>query len=254
MGSRRLALFAALWLSACPRQLPLRFGPDGEVRDPQVLLRALEHRSELLHAFTAGGRITVHSPRGGGSTGVEIAAQKPGSLRLEIDGFFGNPVRLLASRDDRVQILDVDRGELSEGRASAENLARLLPVALSPEAAVSLLLADPPRLPVASGIRVDPKRRAYELTLQGTGTATQRLYLDTESLALVGEASGGHEVRYANLITIAGLQFPQQIDLALPAAQITVELHYKDLQLNPALEPSMFVIQPPPGVRRVPLD
>jgi hypothetical protein len=253
MGSRRFILLGALWLAACPSQLPLRFGPEGEIRDPHVLLHALEHRSDLLRSLTAGGRITVHSPRGGGTTGVEIAAQKPSSLRVEVDSFFGNPVGLLAAQGGRVQILDVDRGELSEGAATAANLAHLLPLALSPEQAVSLLLADPPRLPTFGAVVVDPARRAYALTLTGEGR-TQTLYLDSESLALVGEASNGHEVRYRNLTTVAGIQFPQEIDLALPDAKTSIELHYKDLQLNPAIESSMFVVQPPPGVKLLPLD
>ena len=250
----RYALVALLLLAGCARQLPLRFGPEGEVHDASVLVHALDHRSGLVHSLTAGGRITVHSPRGGGTTGVDIAAQEPGSLRVEIDGFFGNPVGLLATDGQRVQILDIDHGDFSEGAATAANLARLLPVALPPGDAVRLLLADPARLPVAGAVQLDPARCAYSLTLSGPEGATQTLYLDTESLALVGAVSGGLEVSYKKLTKIGAVDFPQEIALRAADAKTTVELHYKDIQLNPTIDPSMFVIQPPPGVRRVPLD
>ncbi len=248
------ALAALLLLAGCPRQLPLRFGPEGEIHDASVLLHVLEHRSGQVRSLTAGGRITVHSPRGGGTTGADIAVQAPGLLRLEVDSFFGNPVGLLATDGARVQIFDVDHGVFSEGAATAENLARLLPIALAPEQAVRLLLADPPRLPEVRSLQVDPTRHAYALSLQGPGTRAQTLYLDTESLVLVGEVSAGHEVWYKSLTKIGGVDFPQEIDLSVPDAKTSIELHYRDIQLNPALEPSLFVLKAPPGARLVPLD
>ena len=108
---------------------------------------------------------------------------------------------------------------------------------------------NPPRLPKAVGLGVDAGRRAYALTLASAdagGTPSgdrQILYLDAESLALVGEASAGHEVRYGDLTTLSGLRFPQRMNLALAGKNTTVALHYKDLQLNPTIDPSMFVIR-----------
>ncbi len=248
---RRPLVLALLLCSACPRQLPLRFGPEGEIRDPRLLLRALDARSARLSTLSAGGRITVAGPHGG-TTGVEIAAQKPASLRIEIDGFFGNPVALLATDGRRLEIFRVDQGVFAEGAASAENLARLLPAALPPAEAVGLLLADPPRLPNVGGLRVDPARRAYALTLEGGGRV-QILYLDTETLALVGASlAGEYDARFDDLAPLAGVSFPRSLSLAVQEAH--VEIRYRDLQLGQPLDPALFVLQPPPGARLVPLE
>ncbi|MHB8418051.1 MAG: hypothetical protein ACYDCL_08235 [Myxococcales bacterium] len=248
---RRARLLALLALASCPRQVPLRFGPAGEVRDPVVLLHALRERSARLSSLTAGGRLTVAGSQGG-TTGIEIAAQKPASLRVEVDGFFGNPIALLATDGRQVEILRVDQGLFAQGAATAENLARLLPAALSPEEAVGLLLADPPRLPTLGPLRVEPARRAYALALLGGGEV-QTLYLDTETLALVGASlAGSYEARFEDLAPLAGVPFPRRIHLT--AAGKEVEVRYKDAQLGVPLEPSMFELVPPPGASRVPLS
>ncbi|HUB07515.1 MAG TPA: hypothetical protein VMB50_10965 [Myxococcales bacterium] len=248
---RRAALLALLACSACPRQLPLRFGPEGEIRDPAVLLRALADRSRRLQTLTAGGRITVHGAHGG-TTGVEIAAQKPAFLRVEVDGFFGNPQALLATDGRRVEIFRVDEGVFAVGAATPDNLARLLPAALPPDVAVGLLLADPPRLPTVGGLRVDPGRRAYALTLEGAGEV-QTLFLDTETLALVGaEQAGSYAAAFADLAPTAGVAFPRQISLEVGSAAL--EIRYRDVHLGEPIDPAMFELAPPKGARLVPLD
>jgi hypothetical protein len=257
---RRAALLALLACSACPRQLPLRFGPEGEIRDPAVLLHTLRARGERLQSLTASARVTVHGPHGG-TTGMEIAAKKPSFLRVEVDGFFGNPVALLATDGRRVQISRLDQGVFAEGAATAANLARLLPAALPPDLVVGLLLADPlagggPYLSGPPLMSLDPARRAYVLRIYAAEAegAAQVVYLDTETLAPIGTVApfGGYEAWFRDPEVLSGVEFPQAIEVRAGAAD--VEIHYKDVQLDPQLDDAFFHLSAPAGARLVPLD
>ncbi len=254
LPARRLlvSLFA---LSACHHLRPLRFGPGGEIRDPHVLLRALDERSARLTSIEAHGRIEIHGPRGNGSTGIEIAARRPSSLRIEIDSFFGSPVGLLATDGRDVAFLDEERGVFAAGPATPEAMARILPVAWPPARAVDLLLADPPRLSGSMTLRVDPGRAAYELAISAGGVR-QLLDLDTESLALVhASLSGeeGYEADFHDLASIGGVDFPREIAVRVPAAATILRLRWREVKLDVAFSPALFRLSPPPGLRVTPM-
>ena len=250
-------LGALLWLGALGcRTAPLRFGPGGEIRDARRLLALLDARSETLRTFTAEGRISAHGPRGGGTTGIEVAASRPASLRLEIDGFFGSPVAILATDGRRLEIFQVDRGIFATGPATAPNLGRLLAVPLAPDLGVGILLGDPPRLAADRlSLRVDPARRAYVLTLEGGGRR-QILLIDTETLDLMAsrvEGPDGYEAGFDAHRSAAGIDIPRRIFLAVGTPPTSVELTYRSVELNGELDPSLFEIAPPAGALVVPL-
>ena len=138
----------AILLAGCPRP-ELRFGPAGEVTDPAVLLKTLRVRSGELYSLVGGGTLSLKTPHGGGNAAVNIAIQRPASLRAEVLGFFGSPVVTLATDGQKLEIFRTDSGEFSEGAATAQSLSRVVQVEMEPQDLVSLLFGDPPLLPQA---------------------------------------------------------------------------------------------------------
>jgi outer membrane biogenesis lipoprotein LolB len=253
----RLALVVVL-LSGCPRP-ELRFGPSGEVSDPQVLLKALNARGSVLYSLVGGGNLSVKSPRGGGSAGLNIAAERPAKLRVEVLGFFGSPVVVLATDGERMEISQTDKGAFSEGPATAHSLARVVPVALAPQDLVSLLFGDPPLLPGGSvkGLRVDADRRAYALSLV-SGERTEVVYQDLETLLPVGaEVDGpdGWRAEFTDYQTHGDFKVPGRIQLVSSDGQTELHLTYRKVRVNIVIEGDLFqLIAPKGGAQVTPID
>jgi hypothetical protein len=247
----------ALALTGCPRP-ELRFGPQGEIKDPEVLLRAMRVRSAQLYSMVGGGNLSVKSERGGGSAGVNIAAERPAKLRTEVLGFFNSPVVLLATNGDRMQISLTDKGTFSEGPATARSLARVIQVSLDPADLVSLLFGDPPILPGASpvGLRVDVDRRAYATTLAAQGR-TEIVYQDVETLLPVGAEVDGPEgwrADFADPQAHGDATIPGRIVLFSADGRTELQLSYRKVRVNLVIEEDLFQLTPPKGAQILQLE
>ncbi len=252
---RERSLLVLLLLAGCVHARPLRFGPQGEIHDPALLLRLLDQRGARLEALSADGRVTAHGPSGGGATGVSVSARRPASIRFELDSFFGNPLLVLATDGTRMQIWDLDHGVFQEGPADAAALAALVSVPMSPADAVSLLLGDPPRLvPEQAVLSIDRERGAYLLELR-RGGLSQRLWVEPETLdpiesAVAGPA--GYVASFSSFETTGGERLPREIDL-VAASGARLRLRFRELRPTVPKEPDPFELTPPPNVRVVPL-
>jgi outer membrane lipoprotein-sorting protein len=242
--------FASVLALACAR-VPPQHAPE---RSPtaDLLLRSLAERSARIQGLKAYGRATVDSPRGSGTSGFQVAAQRPGSLRLEVDGFFNNAVAILATDGKQMELANLEKGTFSRGPASPENIGSLFPMVWPPEAAVGLLMADPPRLtPETTAVRMDEAHKAYALELS-VPPQKQTFYFEAETLTLVGVTQAGfgpYEVWFDDREPLGDVEFPHRIDFHAPAAQTAIQLRYREVELNPTLEPATFSIDPPNGAQ-----
>ncbi|MGC4115711.1 MAG: DUF4292 domain-containing protein [Myxococcales bacterium] len=255
-----LLLPLALTLCGCPR--PLRFGPEGEITDANYLLRRLDLRSGALRSVKAEAKVSVKTDAQSGSTGQFVAVKRPGSMHLETLNFFGKPVAALASNGFKFNLFVEEGATFYSGPATAANVGRLLPVAIDPEEAVAVLLGDVLRLPGANAKMVlDRDARAYLVTLT-RGTVSQRLWVGTEDFRLLRadvQGAAGLRVTFSDFQAFGDFIFPMEIEmLALRAdgspAGAEVGMRYKDVELNVALDPSLFALEIPPGARQVVLD
>lgn len=257
---RHALLPLVLLLAACPP--PLRFGPEGELTDPEYVLRRLDARAAAVRSIKAEAKVAIKSPQQSGSVGEFVAAQRPASLHLETLNFFGKPVAALATDGAAFGLFVEEGATFYEGPASAAAVGRLLPVALEPADAVALLLGDVPRLSGSRArLELDRDARAYRLTLT-RGELEQVLYVGTEDLRLLrSEPKGfaGLRVTFDDFQAFGDVIFPVAADLVALGADgqptgTEVKLRYKDVELNVALDPALFVLEPPPGARRIRLD
>jgi outer membrane lipoprotein-sorting protein len=263
MAPSRLHLVLALavvTLAGCPR--PLRFGPEGQITDPAYVLRRLDARAAAVRSVKAEARVSLKTTQRSGTANQFIAALKPASLHVETLNFFGKPVAALATDGASFGLFMDESATFYSGPASAANVGLLLPVAVEPTEAAKLLLGEVPRIEAEQvHLELDAEDRAYRLTLT-RGAVQQRLWVATEDLRLLrSEVRGaaGLDVLFDDFQVIEGVLFPMAVEiravLADGAPQGTVvSLHYKDAEVNLALDPALFVLEQPPGTRRVLLD
>jgi hypothetical protein len=261
MPRAHLTFFAfAFLLAACPRTL--RFGPEGEITDPDYLLRRLDVRAGKLRSLKGEASIKVKAERGSGSTGEFVAALRPASLHLETLNFFGKPVAALATDGTAFAVFVEEGATFFSGPPTAANVGRLLPVAVAPAEVVSILLGDVPRLEGAKArLEIDRDALAYRLTLE-KGATSQTLWMGTEDLRLLKSQTRGepgYDLVFDDYQVVDDVLFPMQLSVTTVLADGTpagteLSLHYKDAQLNVALDPALFRLEPPPGARRMELD
>jgi hypothetical protein len=249
---------AALLLAACPRR-PLSFGPQGEIQDPNEILRALASRSAKLHSLRSEVSFSADGSRGRGSTAGLVAAERPAHLHLELDDFFGNPAAVLTTEGTTLGVYQASSNTFATGLASPRNVASLVPVELPVSEAVDLLFGDPrPLGSRVQGFFVDRGRYSYALLFasgSGAQERRQRIDLDTETLVPVGETVEGwepFEARFSNFESDSGLRVLRRLEVDSPGGEI--KLSYKSLEINPPLSRELFIPRAPPGANQKVLD
>jgi outer membrane lipoprotein-sorting protein len=250
----------ALGIACAPH--PLRFGPDGEINDAALLLRKLDERSARVLSVKAEARVKIRAPERSGTVGELIAAARPAALHLETLDFFGKPVALLASDGERFAMFAQDKASFYTGPATAQNISRLLPLVLEPSEVAAILLGDIPRIRATEArLELDTEARAYRVTLKA-GAVSQRLWVSTEDLALLrSEVRGAraYDLRHDDFETLSGLPFPKTIELTTvradgSSAGVEIAVRYKELELNPPLDPSFFKLEQPAGSKLIEVD
>lgn len=261
MRARSIGTAVALGLSAglfaCPRLPPLTFGPEGPIADPDVLLKMIDARTAGLRSMRASAKVRVESAAGSGSADHLLAAARPRSLRLDALDFFGRPVLAVACDGDRFTAYNAEQRLFHRGRATEGNLEPHLPVPLPPESIVALLLGEAPRIPAASRtLSVDEALRAYRVVLAAPGR-TQTIHVGTVDGRIIAsriDGPSGYEVEFDDFDEVDGRAFAHRVRLRVPGRKLTVEVRFRDVELPPALEPSPFALDPPPGARIVDVD
>lgn len=110
---------------------------------PAGLLAALAEGVDRRPAMRARARLEVHSPDLQFRRPQRLAVARPGRLRVEVVGLFGQVAALLVARDSHYQFYEAGRSELQEGALTPSLLWQLARVDLAPDEAVDLLLGIP---------------------------------------------------------------------------------------------------------------
>ena len=252
-----LAAGALVALAGChPRRPP----PDLSL-DPAALLAEVKAAQARVVSVQGRARVGVESPRGSGTTEQYLVAERPDRLRVEVQDFFGNVVASLAVEAGRLALYDARERTFLLGAATPANLARLLPVALTPEELVTLLCGSAPLLEGAP-VSADPGDGLVLLTLRD-GPLVQRLEVGPGAALLsasrhrvtpAGETPAGLDAEFSVHRTRAGQRVPTDLAVRAPAAGVAISLHWRDLEVNGAVDPALFRLAPPAGARVVDLD
>src|SRR5712664_1097350 len=138
---RWAALFLGMFLGCAKR---IDFGPAGEIRNAQELLKLTDQAERQILSIKGEARLRVSSPKSSGTLNILAAVLDPDKLHLESLNFFGKPQAILKTTGGRFGLLDAEAGKYYRGPASQENLSRFMPVALPVEELAAIMLGRAP--------------------------------------------------------------------------------------------------------------
>jgi len=248
----RLALLAALAACACAPRVP----PPDLSLEPEPLLAQVRAAQAAVRSVRGEARLSVKSEAGSGRAPELVAAERPGRLRIETLDFFGNPVSVLATLDGRFALWDGREKVFYRGEATPENLARLVPLPLAAEDLVAILCGTAPIPAGARAVSAEPGRGYVTLVLELEGGRRQVLRVGAGAVVERSDLQGpgGYRLRFEQLGTQGdAARFPSRVALASDAPAVSLELTWREVEVNAVQDPAFFRIDPPRGARVVEL-
>jgi len=253
---RSLLLYAYLFflLVGCVKELPTFEPADMPV---SVVVEHLEKRKEELLSFRAVGSIRVKGEKQRWSGRAFFLTQLPGSLRLEVLSFFGQPVLYAASDGDEFMIWEPGHNRAYQGLAAQGTLARLIKFPLHDQEALLLLAGVVPTWHQAEKklFKLPDNGRMLLQFKDGSSQLTQRVWLEGESLVVtrIERRRGGDlelEATFSDFVDIEGWSYPKNV--VMEGAKTRVSIHYELITINESLDHSVFQLNLPEGVEIIP--
>lgn len=259
----KMLLRTAVLLATCLLgSLSCRPGP---VKDPASLpalpsaesaLEMLRSRGEERKNLRAMGRLTYFGEKGRVRLKAVLVAERPGSFRFETVSPLEQPLDVMACDGKKIWLLSKEK--LSEGPATPENIARLMPLPLHPEEVVDTLLGGVPTGArfTAKSIAWDGEGEKWVLVVSGPNNEVGNLTVDpvrkvVEKMELL--ESGGNvrlSVTFADFEAAEGstAEIPRDLHIVMPSRNHDVTIKLKEVDVNVELSGSLFTITAPPGV------
>lgn len=245
----------ALALSGCPHRVD--FGPSGEPRSAEELLKRIEVGEHAVTSVKGDAKLKIDSPQTKATLTLFAAVAEPANVHLEALDFFGKPQGVLVSDGKQFSLYDGQAGKFFRGPATAQNVARFVPIALHPAELAALLLGRSPRIEAESKeLRFDQTEGLFFLTLT-QGTIAQTLTIKPPLYRVVRSTITGlstYDTDFESFEDVGGATYPRRVVLTAAASRIRIELNYKDVAVNEAPDPTMFQQDPPENVPVVEVD
>ena len=276
MGS---GLWPAALLALLSGALACAHGFRGPLPDAAKLWDQARAAHRLPESLSAEAKAFVDAPENGGRYALEIAVQKPASLRIEALTPLGDPAVVLIAHEGRFALLDLRRNVYYRGPSTPENLSRLLPAPLRDDELVALLTGGIPDLPGAEPIEVRNEDGDLRLTLStvppggagvggrgaGKGAAASPTALrgyaqevllgdDLRVKEVRREIVGGARpellwsVRLEDHDGSSGQQVARLLHLSVPARHTEIDLRLRNVLVGKPPPSRAFALLAPPGV------
>lgn len=217
-------------------------------------------RGARLHAVRATGYADIHSSGRHLRTHVVAVAQRPAWLRFENESFFDQPLSILTTDGMTFALWDMDKGRFLTGTATPANVARVLPMPLDGAELAGIVLGDPPLIPYAEiDLFWDDVDQLYRLLLKNS-RQEQEVRIEPTSLRPVQVICHNQGKLWYQLFfedwsgNPGGPQAPQTLRFASPQDSIKIEIHLRQVDINPHLDEKLFRLTPPGGMRPESVD
>jgi outer membrane biogenesis lipoprotein LolB len=219
---------------------------------------ALHARHDAVQSLRALGHLGYRDPRESNTSRQAIIVARPDRVRIEVLSVFGT-VFVLTAEDGAMTAYARQENTVYRGRASAANLQRYARLWIPLDDLIDLLLGTPPaRRAVQERVSFDPQVGAVRLW-RGLDDGAQVIWFSEAALPLAAEelkadGSARWHAAYGSYVEHGGVPIATDIRLELPAQERTLQLTLEDVDVNPALDQSIFALQAPPGSKIVNLD
>lgn len=244
-------LLSALMLAGCfPAPIPPPAGlMPVDTATAQYLVGEFQAHTASHRSLRGLAQVRV-AGSGGTRSGTQVLLlDRPGRLRTELLGPFGTQVMLLATDGREFQALLPLDGTFYNGPASAENLATLLRLPLTPDELVDLLLCQV-NFPAGPATVFRVTSGGWQIHLQRDGYDEVLAFDTSHRLIGVRRLAGERlqlEVGYGNFAKADG--FPRLVTVEIPG-QASARLELGDLELDVDIDSSRFSLSPLPNSRR----
>lgn len=255
-----LAIFAAA--SAC-RSGVSRSRDLSALPSAASALARVQARTAPRVSLRTRGRVTYFGRRGRIRLRAVVVAQRPGAFRVETLSPLEQAMEVMAS-DGRVLWL-LTGGRLLKGPATPEHIARLLPLALPPEAVVDILLGGVPTSADLKATNIAWDDDLWKVNLEDGGGEHGHLWVDPAlgvatrwvMFSRTGTGAPAERVRvdFSDFGETAGAAgpFPRRIRVVLASPEADVSIKLDTPEIGVPLDARLFRIDPPPGVAPEPL-
>jgi len=254
---RAIVLCLAL-LAGCPPNRPQN--PDVRpLPTPDEARRQVDEGARSRKTLRAQGRVTYFGDEGRVRLGLVEVVERPARFRLETLSPLEQPIDVMVSDGERLSLLR--NGQLHEGPATPENVARLLPLPLRPHEIVDVLLGGVPLSDTFKPLGIDWAESPadhWKLTLAGPGGEVAELTIDPVRRVVIraiikrADQKVRMEVQFDDFLGDRA-PFPRTVEIKMPDRNLEVSLKLKEVEVDVAIDPSLFVLKAPPGVAVIPL-
>jgi outer membrane lipoprotein-sorting protein len=254
-----LALALAIVCSGCAavrrRTAP---PPPGALPSAAQLDAALTARREAVRSLRALAHLHYRDPEESNSSREAIVVARPDRLRVEVMSLFG-AVFVLTADGGALTAYARQENTVYRGRTSPENLWRYVRLSLPVNELVDIVLGTPPlRQRQQAQVSFDAQAGAICLW-QDLAPGALVVWFSESELPLAAEERGADgqpkwHATFGEYEEQNGFPVATRIGLDLPMWHRSLEMKLEDVDLNPALDRSVFALQTPPGSRVVTLD
>jgi outer membrane lipoprotein-sorting protein len=245
----------ACWLCGCPVPL-LRSGPELPVlTDLNTVARAFTLRDAAVTSLRTRLRVRVQQeglkPL---STTVLVTVKRPGAVRIETLGPLDELEGLFVLKDGRYTAVSMPDRRAKRGAAGPAAFEEALGLTLSPDEAEALLCGAFKIVDFTQGqIGFDEKEKEAVVLIEKPGDRKQIVRADRETLAVrkveTFDAEGImlHTVEFGDISPVMGVPFAHRFKASFPGRVRSVDVKYREIELNPAVGDDEFVVEVPQG-------
>jgi hypothetical protein len=243
----RLSLLTLLcWLTACSApQVPLP--ATGPQTAEEVLTRALAR--PLPKTAQGMARLEAYLKNERRAVDLIVIVAMPDSVQMEAVSPTLDMLAVMATNGKRFVSFERGGEQCLVGEACPANMARLVPIALSPQQLAPALLGRPPVLDMAEKrLGWDPQRELYVVTLGVDAAQHQQVFISPKDFRIVGTVLYDKAERVASIEYVGGDRVPDTLRYKAKEVDVTVSLRKIDLDLPTDAE--AFAPECPDGMLR----
>jgi hypothetical protein len=243
----------ALVLAGCP---PPRVSLPKEGDTASTVLARLEAAEAKVSRVRGEAKLKAEGKEGRTVVTLFIAAEAPAKVHLEQLDFFGKPQAVLVTDGVHFTLFDGQKGKWYRGPATAHTLSRFFPVTLTPPELAGLLMGKALRVSPPEVLSLDIDQKQYKL-VASAGSYRDVLWVSPESGRVErSERTGAPEVScdFGEWTQTGGAALPRRTQLQRGDGSLSLELAWKEVELNGPADPSLFELALPEGVQAIELD